>query len=171
VLEFYRRFIFSSNFKVFVQYRIKEAYYNDLMHVDLKIFTQGNATDVALIDLYLRLKQDLDEEQKHQGYFAGDELYVSTICEKLQDLMREVITLLPDNLKGSVSSSFLLPFHTQPNSSNNSRSPSPSSSSSPIVVSPQAESNASSNGKYPTPPKQQQQQQPITITVSQPQGK
>lgn len=104
VLEFYRRFIYSSNFKIFVQYRIKEAYYNDLMHVNMKNFLKQNLiSDVALIDLFLRVKQDLEEEQGHEGYFAGDVIHVNIVCEKLQEFLKDIINLLPDNLKQSFS--------------------------------------------------------------------
>ena len=54
VFEFYKKFIFSTNFQTWLHIRIREAYFNDVIHSNFKEILK-NASEVATIDLYLRI--------------------------------------------------------------------------------------------------------------------
>jgi DNA-directed RNA polymerase len=87
---------------MFVQSRIKEAYYNEVVHTDMNTFLREQFTDVGLIDLFLRLKRDLDEEKRCEGYFSGDEQHGKVVRDRLHNFLEQILAKVPENLRGSL---------------------------------------------------------------------
>jgi len=90
--EMYKRFIYSSNFKAFMEHRLREAYVNDVQHTDINEFLKNEKySEIDLIDLFLQIKQDLIEELKT---YDDD-----VIVERLQLFLSQILQRLPESLK------------------------------------------------------------------------
>lgn len=93
VEDFYKKFIFSANFKSWLNNKLKESYVNDMNHLDTKILIKG-ATYVGLIDLYMKLKEEIIHEKKVDKN--------EVIIKKLSDFMEETLSFLPKDLQDSL---------------------------------------------------------------------
>jgi hypothetical protein len=91
--EFYKKFIFSINFQSWLNIKIKEAYYNDIVHTDISQLIK-NATEIGLIDLYLRLTEELKNESKTDAN--------PVILKKITEFLDAITKALPENLRDSL---------------------------------------------------------------------
>lgn len=92
VFEMYKRFVYSTNFKSFMEHRLREAYVNDVQHTDIDEFLKNEKfSEIDLIDLFLQIKQDLEEEMKTYD----DDVIVT----RLQVFLSQILKRLPDTLK------------------------------------------------------------------------
>ncbi|KAL9649368.1 hypothetical protein ABK040_016195 [Willaertia magna] len=92
VFELYKRFIYSANFKCFMENRLREAYVNDVKHTDIEeLLKDGKITEINLIDLFLQVKQDLLDELRTY--------YDQEVISRLQLFLKQILSRLPDSLK------------------------------------------------------------------------
>jgi hypothetical protein len=94
VLEFYDKFIESPNFDSWMNDRILEAYYNDVLHTDISNLLK-NVTEIASIDLFLRLSEELDLERNGQGFTCGNAIIIS----RLEFFLEQILEILPEGLQ------------------------------------------------------------------------
>eukprot|EP01080_Neovahlkampfia_damariscottae_P000196 gene196-4442_t len=94
VFEFYKKFIFSTNFQTWLHIRIREAYFNDVIHANFKEIL-NNASEVATIDLYLRIIDEIKIEKK---IIDSNEL----IIQKLIEFLKFILLSLPISIRTSL---------------------------------------------------------------------
>ncbi len=99
ILDFYRKFIYSINFQMWIEQRIKEAYLNEVLHMDIKNFLKQKENtfqdfSALYMDIFLRLKHELEEESNGGGYFAGSNL---ELCHRLKEFLKVIAENSPTN--------------------------------------------------------------------------
>lgn len=93
VEDFYKKFIYSSNFRSWLNNKLKEAYCNDMNHLDTKFLIKGT-TQVGLIDLYMKLNEEIKDEKKNENNESN--------IKKLQLFMEDILSSLPKDLQESL---------------------------------------------------------------------
>jgi hypothetical protein len=74
--------------------RVLEAYFNDVLHTDIANLVK-NVTEIASIDLFLRLSEELDLERNGQGLTAGN----AKIISRLEFFLTQILEILPEGLQ------------------------------------------------------------------------
>jgi hypothetical protein len=93
VLDLYKRFIYSVNFASWMDQRIQEAYLNDILHTDISQLLR-DVSEVGMIDLFLRLKEEYELEKQGLGLTCGD----TEIIKRLQLFLQQTLQCLPTSL-------------------------------------------------------------------------
>jgi hypothetical protein len=83
VFEFYKKFIFSINFQSWLNQRMREAYFNDVIHLNFEEILKG-ASEVAIIDLYFRVLEEIKIEKLLSD---ANELIISKLIQFLKFML------------------------------------------------------------------------------------
>eukprot|EP00818_Percolomonas_sp_WS_P003255 CAMPEP_0117445314 /NCGR_PEP_ID=MMETSP0759-20121206/5726_1 /TAXON_ID=63605 /ORGANISM="Percolomonas cosmopolitus, Strain WS" /LENGTH=806 /DNA_ID=CAMNT_0005237475 /DNA_START=29 /DNA_END=2449 /DNA_ORIENTATION=+ len=94
VQEMYTKFIYSKNFQSWLEDRIKQEYMNEVLYCSIDDVA-GKYTEVGIVDLFLRLRDDI-HEQKASG------CYEEEIMERLEIFLRQLIQRMPESLVASL---------------------------------------------------------------------
>jgi hypothetical protein len=98
ILEMYKKFIYSRNFASWMEQQILEAYYNDVLHTDISQLLK-DVSEVGMIDLFLRLKEELELEKQGMGLSYGD----TEIIGRLQLFLIQILQCLPQSLSENLT--------------------------------------------------------------------
>jgi hypothetical protein len=88
------KFIESPNFEAWMNERVLEAYLNDVLHTDIANLLK-NVTEIASIDLFLRLSEELELERQGIGLTSGN----AKIMSRLQFFLQQILEILPEGLQ------------------------------------------------------------------------